>query len=150
MEFSARDDIIDKVRRGEMTPPQAEAEALQFGIEPFASEPDPAKFDPMGETWWGLLMAIAWIACRSADKVREFWDPYRSECWDWHFREWRNGPDGPVHAGHFLERRRPTTLSMFLFAELHDSAQGLLPCGPLTLLSTMVFLAHANGWRNWQ
>jgi hypothetical protein len=110
-----------------MTPPQAEAEALRLGIKPFVSEPHPAKFDPMRETWWSLPMAIAWIAWRSPDRVREFWDAYRSECWDWNFREWRDGPDGPVYAGHFLEQRRPATLSSLLFAEHHDSAQGLLP-----------------------
>jgi hypothetical protein len=127
MEHTVRDDIIDKVRRGEMTPQHAEVEAARRGIKPFASEPEPAGFDPMCEAWWSLPMAIAWIAWRSPHNVREFWDAYRSECRDWNCREWRDGPDGPVYAGHFLEQRRPATLSSLLFAERHDSAQGLLP-----------------------
>ena len=69
-------------------------------------------------------MTVAWIAWRSPDKVREFWDPYRSKCLDWHFKEWRVGPDGPVHAGHFLEERRPATLSLLSFVERYYFAHG--------------------------
>jgi hypothetical protein len=145
MEHTVRDDIIDKVQRGEMTPPHAEAEAVRLGIKPFASEPDPAGFDPMCESWWTLPMAVAWIAWRSPDRVREFWDKYRSECWDWHFREWRNGPDGPVHAGHFLKQRRPATLSSLLFAEHHDSARALLPDGTISINDAKAKLWEALG-----
>jgi len=70
MEHTVRDDIFDKVRRGEMTPPQAEAEAVRLGMKSFASEPDPAAFDPMCLAWWSLPMAIAWIAWRSPNRVR--------------------------------------------------------------------------------
>jgi hypothetical protein len=142
MEFEVRNDIIDKVQRGEWTPEQAEAETARLGIKPFASEPEPAAFDPMCEAWWSLPMAIAWIAWRSPDKVREFWDAYRSECWDWNFREWRDGADGPVYAGHFLEQRRPATLSSLFFAEHHDSAQGLLPHGTISITD-----AKAKLWK---
>jgi hypothetical protein len=133
MELSVRDDIIDKVRRGEMTPAQAEAEAVRLDVKPFAIVPEPARFDPFREPWWTLPMAVAWIAWRSTDRVREFWDPYRSECWDWQLREWRNGSDGPVYAGHFLEQRRPATLSLLSFVERHDSSQGLLPAGAISI-----------------
>jgi hypothetical protein len=150
MEHTVRDDIIDKVRRGEMTPPHAEAEAVRLGIKPFASEPDPAGFDPMCEAWWSLPMAIAWIAWRSPDKVREFWDAYRSECWDWNFQEWRDGPDGPVYAAHFLEQRRPATLSSVLFAEHHDSAQGLLPHGTISINDAKAKLWGALGENSFQ
>ena len=34
-------------------------------------------------------MSVAWIAYRTPDAVRNWWDDYRKECWDWHFREWR-------------------------------------------------------------
>jgi len=150
MEFSVRDEIISKVRRGEMTPPEAEAEALRLGIKPYAIEADPSKFDPIREAWWTLPMAIAWIAWREPDRVREFWDPYRSECWDWNFREWRDGPDGPVYAGHFLEQRRPATLSSLLFAEKHDSAQGLLPDGAISISDAKAKLWQALGENSFQ
>ena len=45
-------------------------------------------------------MSVAWIAYRAPDAVRNWWDVYRKEFSFWHFREWRFGPDGPVHQGH--------------------------------------------------
>lgn len=150
MEHTVRDDIIDKVRRGEMTPPQAEAEAVRLSIKPFASEPDPAAFDPMCEAWWSLPMAIAWITWRSPDRVREFWEPYRSEYWDWNFREWRAGPDGAVYAGHFLEQRRPATLSSLLVAGHHDSAQGIPPRRAISINDAKGKLWEALGENSFQ
>jgi len=93
-----------------MTPDQAEAEVVRLGLEPFASEPDPACFDPLRETFWTPVMAVAWIAWRTLEAVREWWNAYRAECSDWHFRRWRVGPEGPIHEGHFLEQRRPAAL----------------------------------------
>jgi hypothetical protein len=105
-----RDDLITKVQRGEMTPADAESEAKRLGLRSLASEPDPNDYDPMREPFWTLPMAVAWIAYRTQNAVRNWWDEYRKECWDWHFREWRVGPDGPVHQGHFLEQPLKATL----------------------------------------
>jgi hypothetical protein len=111
-----RDDLITMVQRGEMTPDDAEAEAKRLGLDPLAAEPDPNDYDPMREPFWTLPMAVAWIAYRTQDAVRNWWNEYRKECWDWHFREWRVGPDGPVHQGHFLERRLKPTLALLEMA----------------------------------
>lgn len=73
MQHSERDELIDRVRYGRLTPAEAEAEAAHLGLERLASRPDPSQFDPMRETWWTLPMAIAWIARRSPDEVRESW-----------------------------------------------------------------------------
>ena len=105
-----RDDLITMVQRGEMTPGDAEAEAKRLGLDPLAAEPDPNDYDPMREPFWTLPMAVAWIAHRTPDCVRNSWDDYRKECHYWHFREWRVGPDGPVYQGHFLEQRSNATL----------------------------------------
>jgi hypothetical protein len=145
MGFSVRDDIIDKVQRGEMTPQQAEAEAVRLGIKPFAVEPDPNEFDPFRETWWTLPMAVAWIAWRSPDKVRECWDPYRAECWDWHFKEWRVAVDRPVHAGHFLEQRRPATLLWLSLVEKYEASHDLLPWGAIGIREAKTRLWNALG-----
>jgi hypothetical protein len=145
-----RDYLIKGVRRGELTPDEAEADAARLRLGNLARTPDPEKFDPMRKTWWTLPMAIAWIAWRSPDRVREFWDPYRSECWDWNFREWRDGPDGPIYAGHFLEQRRPATLSSLLFTERHDSAQGLLPDGAISINDAKAKLWEALGENSFQ
>ena len=140
MQHSERDELIDRVRYGRLTPAEAEAEAAHLGLERLASRPDPSQFDPMRETWWTLPMAIAWIARRSPDEVRESWDPYRSECWEWHFQEWRRGPDGPVYTGHFLEQRRPATLSLLLFADFpHDC----LPSGAISINEAKATLWNA-------
>ena len=122
--FGPRDELIDKVQHGKLTPEQAEAEALRLGLGlgPFARCPDPYSFDPMAEVWWSLPMAVGWIAWRSPDRVREYWDAYRQECWDWHFQKWRVGVDGPEYEGFFLEQRRPATLLRLYLAEPYVAA----------------------------
>src|SRR5207249_5014035 len=130
---SRRDHLLDNVKYGRMTPDEVEAEAVCLGLSKLASEPDSSQFDPMRETWWTLPMALAWIAWRSPDKVRECWDPYRAECWEWHFKEWRAGPDGPVYGGHFLEQRRPATLSWLRAVEKYEASHDLLPQGAISI-----------------
>ncbi len=127
MNSANHDALIEEVRYGRMTPEEAEAEATRLGLPRMAAVPDPASYNPMGETWWTLVMAIAWISWRSPTQVCQFWDDYRRECWDWHFREWRIGPDGPVHAGHFLEQREPATYSRLSLAGRHDEVHSLVP-----------------------
>src|SRR5262245_52017627 len=100
-ELSPRDLILEKVRRGEMTPEQAEAEAQRLGLRKFAGCPPKAQFNPMTETWWTFAMVVAWIAWRSDDGVRRAWDAYCRRCLDWHFREWRENERGPTYSGFF-------------------------------------------------
>jgi hypothetical protein len=106
----SRDDLITMVRLGEMSPAEAETRAERLGLEPLAPSPDPNGYDPMQEPFWTLPMAVVWIAYRMQDAVRSWWNEYRKECWDWHFREWRVGPDAPIHQGYFLEQRPNATL----------------------------------------
>src|SRR5262245_20915646 len=150
MEPCNRDDLIHKVRYGELTPDAAEAEAARIGLAKLAVTPDPAQFDPFKETWWTLPMAVAWIAWRSPREVRECWDPYRSECLDWHFKKWRVGFDGPAHAGHFLERRRPATLSWLSSAERYDSVRRTLPNGAISIKEAKAKLWAALGDNEFQ
>ena len=104
------------VQHGEMTPADAESEAKRLGLGPFASEPDPNDYSPMREPFWTLPMTVAWIAYRTEDAVRNWWDEYRKECF-WYFQEWRVGPDGPVYQGHFLKRRSNATLVRLQMAD---------------------------------
>jgi hypothetical protein len=104
----ARDDLIEEVKYGRMTPAEAEAERL--GLGPLASVPDPQKFDPMSEAWWTLPMTVAWIVWRNDRDVLENYDPYRLEWFDWIYHKWRTGFEGAIHEGHFLEQRKPVTL----------------------------------------
>ena len=112
-----RDDLITMVQHGEMTPADAESEAVRLGLGPFASEPDPNDYSPMRAPFWTLPMTVAWIAYRAEDAVRNWWDEYRKECSFWYFQEWRVGPDGPVHQGHFLKRRSNATLVRLQMAD---------------------------------
>ena len=99
------------VQHGEITPAYAESQAQQLGFGALASEPDPNDYDPMREPFWTLPMAVAWIAYRTPDAVRNWWGEYRQKFTVWRFREWRVGQDGPVHQRHFLEERPNATLS---------------------------------------
>jgi hypothetical protein len=78
----------------------------------------------MGESWWTLPMAVAWIAWRDPEEVLNYQDAYRVECLDWHFRTWRIGFDGPIYKGHFLEARPSATLSSLFLADCYKTANG--------------------------
>jgi hypothetical protein len=73
-----RDDIIDKLHRGEIGPAQAEAEAARLGLSPLIQYPDAQNYDPMAQTFWTPLMAVAWIAFRVIAVVRNMMRDYRS------------------------------------------------------------------------
>jgi len=105
-----RDELVTRVRKGELTPEEAEDEASRLGLEPLRQNPDPEDFDPMNEPHWTLPMAVAWIAYRTPEAVREYWDVYRSKCWDWIFKENWSGPDRKAYSGHVLELRDRATL----------------------------------------
>lgn len=116
-----RDDLIESAKYGLITPQEAEAEAKRLNLAPLAFVPDPAKYDPLGEEWWTLVMTVAWIARRDVQLVREAHDPYRLECIDWHFREWRLGFDGPIYKGYLLESRRRTNLIWLTVSLSYDA-----------------------------
>lgn len=129
----ARDQLLDKARLGDITPEQAERAAEGLGCGPLAFAPPPDDFDPMDEAFWTLPMALAWIAYRTPDAVREWWDEYRAECWDWQPRTWRIGPDGPVRNGHVLEQRPAATLARLTLAETLEDRNGRDPAWSMTV-----------------
>lgn len=100
---SVRDLLLDRVRTGEITPDDAEAEAAKLSIPPLRTEPNQASYDPMTETWWTLPMAIAWIVWRTPGAVREWWDSYRAERRWWQSCRWSDKPGGPVYEGFDLQ-----------------------------------------------
>jgi hypothetical protein len=105
--------IVDRdedVQNDSMSPEAAEEEAARLGLPPLAPVPDPASYNPMCETGWTLVMAIAWILWRSPRKVCEFWDTYRRECWDWQLP--RRAAGSPVQC--ILKQREPATLSRLI------------------------------------
>lgn len=87
----ARNILIAKVQAGRLTPAEAEAEAARLELGPLQVRPDPAAYDPTRELWWTLPMAVAWIAYRTTDAIREWWPEYRDRCTHFLYREaWRS------------------------------------------------------------
>ena len=72
-----RSGIIGKVQSGKWTADRAEAVAKRLGVGPLASVPHAFMYDPMREEFWTMPMAVAWIAWRTEDAVRDAWDEYR-------------------------------------------------------------------------
>jgi hypothetical protein len=133
---SFSDVLITQVNYGELTPQQAELEVGLSGLEPFEFRPDPPDFDPMKETTWSLVMALAWIMWRTPDAVREMWNRYRQEFRFWVPRSWQV-PGGPIHKGHFLEKKDPAALMdlTLLAAEIPLNRHGVNEQQAFRLLS---------------
>lgn len=131
-EARSREDLFDLLKFDHARPEQAEAEAARRGWAPLAAEPDPAKFDPMTEPQWTLVMAMAWIATRSVDAVRLMWNKYRAEYPVWRRKEWRDGPGGKVFKGWLLYFLEPATS---LGLELLVVIEGMKEDGRLVVMS---------------
>lgn len=138
-----RDNLFDRLQRGELNISEAEAQAAAGGVGPLRDVPAPDAFHPETETFWNLPMAVAWVAWRSFARVTEYWDEYRVNCWDWHFKKWRLGPDGPIHEGWFLEQRAPATLIVLALAEGYQSSHESRPKGPMDVEVARVALWDA-------
>jgi hypothetical protein len=128
---SPRDNLIDQVRRGQITPDEAELEAEKQGFGPLATTPDPIDFDLEGMPWWSLPMALAWIAWRERKRVREHCAEYRNDWLIWVPGSW-NVPtdDGAEFAridGHELKAVGPSTACRLEMIETNLKSTGLLP-----------------------
>lgn len=113
---NVRDELIRKVECGELSPVEAEAEAARLKLKPLAYRPEPDDYNPMKEASWSLPMAVAWIAYRSPDDVREWWNAYRKKCEEWRFLECRDRSGG-LRFGHFLLSWSEATLDQLRRAE---------------------------------
>jgi hypothetical protein len=119
-----RSDIIGKAQGGKWTPDRAEAVAKRLDAGPLASLPYAFMYDPMRQQLWTMPMAVAWIAWRTEDAVRDSWDEYRKNCWDWHFRESQTGFEGPVTGGFFLEARSKASMHLLILSDSNDRVMG--------------------------
>lgn len=130
-EPSPRDTLIDKVRRGQLTPKDAEAEAGAKGIGPLAETADTVQFDPLRMPWWTLPMAVAWIAWREVPLVREHCADYRENCTHWVARSWNfptaDGKQFERIDGWELEKWQPTTLTRLMMEEAFMRSTGTFP-----------------------
>jgi hypothetical protein len=115
--MASRDDLIDAVENGRMSPEEADAEALQLGLEPLLLKPDPAAYDPMRVQFWTPVMSVAWILWRTPDKVRQAWADYVAQCRQWRFHRWSVELEGVTQEGYRLEEYDPPSLVRLRFAE---------------------------------
>lgn len=122
-----RDQLIERARYGKISGAEADAEVVRLGLGSLSCAPSPNEFRPEAETHWTLVMAVAWIAYLDLEKVREWSACYREECFDWHWRRWRVGPDGPIHEGWFLEQRIRPTLNLLGISGVIDRAEAGKP-----------------------
>ena len=89
-----RDKLVKQARDQKITPQQAEAQAKAAGLPPFQTTPEFAAFDPMAESRWTFVEAVAWIAWRDLQLVMEQRSEYRRLCTRWVFREWNEPLQG--------------------------------------------------------
>lgn len=128
-EPDARDTLFEDLAHGRTDPVQAEAKAAEQGLSPLNPPLDPSRYDPMAEHHWTLAMAVAWIAWRDLDRVREVLPSWRRDHLDWFWRSYRV-PDGAggwtVREGWVLERvHKGEAPFMFLaICEAVDASEG--------------------------
>jgi hypothetical protein len=108
-EQSERDVLMDKLRRGELAPGEAEVEATRLGIGPLARTPDP-NADPRNETFWGLAMVLAWITTRELSAVCWTWPDWREDKEWWRLLRRHAGHDTK---GYVLDKLGPVALIDF-------------------------------------
>jgi hypothetical protein len=135
--WSARAALIGRVERGEISPSEAETEALDQGISPLLPRPDPAdpQYDPMQIPAWSLLMATAWVAFRDVAVVRSSWNLYVTAQWQW-VPQAPSVPSSilpppatsttpqPLRRPHTMARRRPSNLHSFSSSIWNDDFHG--------------------------
>jgi len=128
---NSRDNLIDRVRRGEITPDEAEAKAKQKGFEPFETKPEPLEFDPEKLSWWSLPMALAWIAWRDTKYVREHCAEYRVNCYFWAPISWNvpinGGKESKRINGHELKTVQTASVQRLKLHENYMHSYGELP-----------------------
>jgi hypothetical protein len=130
-ELDSRDTLIDQVRRGKILPDEAEAEAARQGFGPLAAKPDPVEFDPAKMPWWSLPMALAWIAWRSTQSVREHCAEYRQKRLLWVPGSWNIPSDSETEFeridGYELKSLRQSTAVRLSFVEAYLRSAKTLP-----------------------
>jgi hypothetical protein len=130
-EPSPEDILIDRVRRGEITPEEAEQEARRQGIGPLATKPNPLEFAPDEMPWWSLPMALAWIAWRNSDSVREHCAEYRENWSHWVPGSWNvptsDGTGFERIDGYELKSVRHSTAVRLALVEAYLVSTGSLP-----------------------
>jgi hypothetical protein len=114
------DELIERAKYGEISGEAADVEAISRGMGSLSKVPPDGEFRPEKVPHWTLPMALAWIVYRDHEEVRRRSLPYSEACWDWNWKKWRLGFDGPVHEGWLLEQRPKPTAAMLTLSVVYD------------------------------
>src|SRR5262245_29195353 len=151
-EPSPRDLVIERVRIGEITPEEAEAEAERQGFGPLATKPNSVDFDPSQMLDWSIPMALAWIAWRTIEAVRDHCAHYREKCLFWFPGSWKvptdDGKEFKRIDGYELRSlRRSTSVRLSLVESYLRSTEKLPPTSQMTIAKAEkeLFVALAAG-----
>ncbi|WP_395449381.1 hypothetical protein ACHMW7_05775 [Aminobacter sp. UC22_36] len=110
----AKDELIDAAFYGRVSPADALSLTEKWGLPPLDRRPNAASFDPMRQAKWTLAMTVAWIVWRTSEAVRDNWDSYRIECWEWRGHRSRlpvnGGSEWQEVEGWELRHQEPATL----------------------------------------
>lgn len=132
--------MIAQVVSGQLTPEEAEKQAALLGLKAIEYRPDPLLYDPMKEQFWTLPMAVAWIAYRTAEAVRENWPAYRLECVHWLYSDQLKSPG---RSGFDLFHFAPVNLRRLQMAEKLNEPLPLNPPSPMSIAEAIDALWQA-------
>jgi hypothetical protein len=142
-----RDRLFMQAEHGEITGEQAEEAAAAHGLEPFETKPELPRFDPKLKSHWSIVMAVAWIARRDFEMVREQDAKFCSEYFHWIGRERKVRPqnDGePVkRLVYSLEARLAPTVSRLALLDAVSRVRGNVPSTAVMMIQEAV----AELWR---
>ena len=141
--FRLKDELIERVKRGEISREAAEGEMRSRELPSIARSPDPEKLKVEEEVYWSLYMALAWIAWRDLSAVREMWNPWRAEIREWAPRDL--GGDGDEPDAYTLELRQPANWAALETQQNLHLAQGLRPLISLERAEKKLWLALQEG-----
>jgi hypothetical protein len=110
--------LLEELREGRIEPDTARAKAAEAEIN-LEERPVPSKFDPMTVERWTLPMAVAWIASKNPEQVREQWDPWRKEHKD--FVREESSANGGKPPRYYLQRRGSAKLFDLLAQDAHHT-----------------------------
>jgi hypothetical protein len=113
----ARRRLLELVKDGRIHPSAAKQEFELLNEGPLVPEPDPAKFDPMNETHWTVLITLAWIMWLDADDVRRHRDGWRAKQLVWRPHIERHEMMKEI-IGQTLRPMSPTSYSELRYDEL--------------------------------
>ncbi len=103
-----RHGLLAKVRAGQLSPQQADDEAIAAGLGSLSRLIAPGEYWPTARPYWTLPMVLAWISWRTYSEVREWDREYLKLRRDWASKASLNPATG-AHGHELVRRKRPTS-----------------------------------------